>query len=93
VAKGAESKGSEGSSEENKVCQFLISVWLVRYDSNLRENRKMIKQDCAALARPTEAGTEVTKTELLWVVYTVALAILNPSKLVSVERVPPVRSR
>jgi hypothetical protein len=53
----------------------------------------MIKWDRAALDRPTDAGAEVIKTELLWVVHTVALAILNPSKLVSIELVPPARSR
>jgi hypothetical protein len=48
----------------------------------------MIKRKRAALARPTEAGAEVTKAELQWVVFTVALAILNPSKLISTELVP-----
>jgi hypothetical protein len=48
----------------------------------------MIKRKRAALARLTEAGAEVTKAELQWVVFTVALAILNPSKLISTELVP-----
>lgn len=56
------------------------------------KNRKMIKQARAALPRPTEAGAEIMKTELLYLVYTGALAILSPSKLVSNELVPPARS-
>ena len=35
----------------------------------------------ATLARPTDAGTDVMESELLWIVHTVALAILNPSEI------------
>ena len=55
--------------------------------NDLRGSREIIKRDRAALARPTEAGAEVMETELSWVVHTVALAVLNPSEMFSIELV------
>jgi hypothetical protein len=43
--------------------------------------RALIIDQRATLTRPTEAGVGVMQSELLWIVYTVALAILNPSKV------------
>jgi hypothetical protein len=43
--------------------------------------RARIMDRRATLARPTEAGAKVLQSELLWIVHTVALAILNPSKI------------
>ena len=44
--------------------------------------REMILSRRAKLVRPAVPGAAVTESEVQWIVYTVALAILNPSEFI-----------
>jgi hypothetical protein len=71
---------------EYGVCPVQADTYRTTSTNPDAGSRARIMKRRATLARPTNPGTELLETEVLWIVHTVALAILNPRECSNLAR-------